>query len=134
MDYSSILLASFNLTGFLKGSISVQGKMRLCSQISNGEARKVKHAGLLQRKELFACPGTPGMDVIYNLMILCSLLSQTPPISSRIICLSQTSLPIQNLEPYLNMEMPFVLYSSLRVFCYFRARPVLTLTGFMFSS
>jgi hypothetical protein len=93
MDYSSTLQASLNLTGFLKGSISVEGNTSLCSQISTGEVRKVKHTGFLQRKELFTCPGMQGMDVVYNLMIFCYLMSQVSPISSRIICLSQTTPP-----------------------------------------
>lgn len=49
------------------------GKRSLCTQISTGEARKVKHTGLsLQWKEMFVClsPGMLGKDVVYSLGII----------------------------------------------------------------
>lgn len=50
----------------------VEGKRSLCTQVSLGEARKVKRPGLsLQWKEVFACfpPGTQGKGVVYNLLV-----------------------------------------------------------------
>lgn len=85
----SVVIYQFYFTGqVLSGSV-VEGKKSLCMRISTGEGRKVKHTGFLQWKEIFTCPppGMLGNDVVYNLVIVCYLLSHPLLTSPRIYVL-----------------------------------------------
>ena len=71
--------------------IHVEDKKALCTQISTGEARKVKHTVYLFSGMRYAAalPGKPEMMSFYNLVVLGSLMRKALQKSPR-ICLSQT--------------------------------------------
>lgn len=73
----------------------------LCSftQISTGEARKVKHIAYFFNgiRCTAALPGMLRMMSFYNLVILCCLMGQALPTSSRIFCF-YLSLPLKTLN------------------------------------
>lgn len=56
----SVVFYQFYFTGQVLSGSDVEGKRSLCTRISTGEVRKVKHTGFLQWKEIFTCP-LPGM-------------------------------------------------------------------------
>lgn len=57
----------------------------LCIQVCTGEARNVKLTGIFQGREMLnpSSSWNSGNDVVYSLVILCYLMNQALPISSR---------------------------------------------------
>lgn len=66
--YSVVRYQLYFTRRVLSGS-DVDGTRTLCTQVSAGEVRKVKHTGFLQRKEIVTClppglqPGDPLLSV-----------------------------------------------------------------------
>lgn len=65
------------------------------TQINTGEARKVKHTADLQREVIFSW--NTGENVAYILVILCYLLRQALPISTRKLFVYRRLFPPKTL-------------------------------------